>query len=69
MASHHLHTPSELKVEDSLVSIHVTQDESFAIVGFQSGLICVYDAKNSFQFIGLVEKDAQRFSYSNQLDL
>ena len=38
-------------------------------MAFESGLVCAFDAKNSFSFIGIIEKDAQRFAYQNTLDM
>jgi WD40 repeat protein len=55
--------------EDSIVEIFITSDEQYAIVAFESGLICCYDVKNSFNFIGHIERDAQRFCYSSQLQV
>lgn len=36
------------------------------MITFSSGLICLYDARNSFNYLGDVEKDAQRFSFASQ---
>jgi hypothetical protein len=44
----------------------MTGDEQYALITFSSGLICIYDAKNSFNYLGDIEKDAQRFSYASQ---
>ena len=44
--------------EDGIVEIFITSDEQFAIIAFESGLICCYDVKNSFNFVGHIERDA-----------
>ena len=38
-------------------------------MAFDSGLLCCYDAKNSFSFVGIIEKDSQRFAFSNMLQI
>ncbi|CDW81046.1 UNKNOWN [Stylonychia lemnae] len=55
--------------DDQIKDIYITLDELYAIISFQSGLICCYDVKNSYNLIGIIEKDAQRFCYSNQLEV
>lgn len=66
MATHELVKGLEISSkEDSISDIHITQDEGHAVVAFESGLICCYDLKNSFNFLGHIERDAQRFCYSN----
>ena len=44
--------------DDAIIEIIITSDEQYAVVAFQSGLICCYDIKNSFNFIGHIERDA-----------
>ena len=56
-------------MEDPIKDMHITADESYAVVAFKSGLICCYDVKNSFNLLGVIEKDAQRFCYANQLQV
>ena len=51
--------------EDAIVEISITSaDEQYAIVAFESGIIGCYDVKNSYNFVGNIERDAQRFCYS-----
>ena len=70
LATHELIKGLEISSkEDSIVEIFITSDEQYAIVAFESGLICCYDVKNSFNFIGHIERDAQRFCYSSQLQV
>ena len=66
LSSHELNKGLEVNSrEDAIADIHITQDEQHAIVLFESGLICCYDVKNSFNLVGQIERDAQRFCYSN----
>lgn len=44
----------------------MSQDEQFAVITFSSGLICLYDVRNSYNYLGDIEKDAQRFSFASQ---
>jgi hypothetical protein len=55
--------------DDAIVELFITSDEQYAIVAFESGLICCYDVKNSYNFVGHIERDAQRFCYSSQLQV
>lgn len=50
----------------AIIELQITQDEQFALVTFASGLICLYDARNSYNYLGDVERDAQRFSFASQ---
>ena len=67
IGSWHLAKGGENAREEGIVEIHITQDEQFAIVAFESELICCYDLKNSYNFLGHIEKDAQRFCFTSQL--
>lgn len=68
VATHELNKGIEIhSKEDAISNLHITSDEQHAIVAFESGLICCYDVKNSYSLIGHIERDAQRFCYTNQL--
>jgi hypothetical protein len=44
--------------DDAIVEIFITSDECYGIIAYESGLICCYDLKNSFNFVGHIERDA-----------
>lgn len=48
---------------DQIKEIHITQNEQTAIVTFNSGLISLYDTKNSYSWIGdAVDQDFAKFN-------
>jgi len=59
LSTHELNKGVEVSSkEDSIVEINFLQDEQYAIIAFESGLICCYDVKNSYNLVGHIERDA-----------